>query len=300
MKTLRDEFGSITVLDSFFFNITDDTGYKITSEDGYNRVDISNGIIFFDIKSSCNLSLKNLDRMVIITVVKSGKLNISDLSTKASQSEIFCTSRQDFEIEARGEVFILFIADFFLKRYLSGVASEAIDHLFAKIQNEVTLELIDSHPANALILYLINKITKVDEDMKSLRCSHRVVEFMIHRFSLIDELDSSIDEESLALAKRAKERLLKDCQNPPTIPQLAHLCATNESKLKKVFKRVYKSTIHNYIQKLRLQKANILLKDRDLNIGEISKMVGYKHQGHFSKLYFEAYGVYPKELLKNY
>jgi AraC-like DNA-binding protein len=283
-------------LDSFFFNITD-KGYKITKEDGYKRVDISNGIIFFDIKKECKFRLKNLDQMVIITAVKSGEIFISDL--KSTTSDIFCTSRQDFEIYAKGEIFILFVADFFLKRYLSGIKSDPIDLLYSKMEGEIYLERIDSHPINALMIYLVKKIIKIDEDMKSLRCSHRVVEFMIYRFSLIDLLDESVDEESLALAKRAKDILLNDCQNPPTIKELSHLCATNESKLKKVFKQVYKYTIYGYIQKLRLQKANLLLKDKELNIGQISKMVGYKHQGHFSKLYFDAYGVYPKELLKS-
>jgi AraC-like DNA-binding protein len=36
-----------------------------------------------------------------------------------------------------------------------------------------------------------------------------------------------------------------------------------------------------------------------LNIGQISAKIGYKHQGHFSKKFFEYYGVYPKDLLKN-
>ena len=57
-------------------------------------------------------------------------------------------------------------------------------------------------------------------------------------------------------------------------------------------------TIYSYIQKLKLEKANLLLKDKILNIGEIAKDVGYKHQGHFSKLFFENYGIYPKDLLK--
>ncbi|HIP02395.1 MAG TPA: SDR family NAD(P)-dependent oxidoreductase [Campylobacterales bacterium] len=39
-------------------------------------------------------------------------------------------------------------------------------------------------------------------------------------------------------------------------------------------------------------------KEQILTIGEIAKEVGYKHQGHFSKLFFQNFGVYPKDLLK--
>jgi AraC-like DNA-binding protein len=102
----------------------------------------------------------------------------------------------------------------------------------------------------------------------------------------------------LYLASKAKSVLLSDFIDPPTVEALALLCATNTSKLKTVFKKVYKTTIHAYVQKLRLEEANLLLKEEDLTIGEIAKRVGYRHQGHFSKLFFASYGVYPKELIK--
>ena len=134
--------------------------------------------------------------------------------------------------------------------------------------------------------------------MNSIRCEHSVVEFLIHRLSLCDMVVKDISNEDFKMAKRAKDILLNSFALAPTISELAHLSATNESKLKIVFKRVYKTTIYNYIQKLRLEEANILLKERLYSIGEISKKVGYKHQGHFSKLFFDFYGIYPKDLSK--
>jgi AraC-like DNA-binding protein len=52
------------------------------------------------------------------------------------------------------------------------------------------------------------------------------------------------------------------------------------------------------VQKLRLEEANLLMKEEQLTIGEIASRVGYRHRGHFSKLFFATYGVYPKELIK--
>ena len=134
--------------------------------------------------------------------------------------------------------------------------------------------------------------------MQSIRCMHRVMELIIHQFSLLDMLDKSIDSQDLDIALRAKNQLLNSFVEPPTIKQLARLCATNEFKLKKAFKRVYKSTIYAYVQNLRLKEANLLLKEELMSIGEIAKRVGYKHQGHFSKLFFKSFGVYPKDLRK--
>ncbi len=303
-------------MESFFFNITD-TGYKISeifknSNERIRRVDISNGVIFLDIcvNSSREFNIKNLDRMLMISVVKRGSLNARDnvseqnYKTKDGEISVYCSSRQDISLkfgqEGESEVFILFVSDFFLKRYLTANLNEPIDFLYNKIQGEISLELINKQSTDALSLYVVDKIinAELSANMNGIRCEHSVIEFLIRRLSLCDMLPEDISDEELRISKKAKDVLLQKFSNPPNIQLLAHLCATNESKLKKTFKKTYQSTIYNYVQKLRLEEANILLKERTLTIGQISKKVGYKHQGHFSKLFFKAHGVYPKDLLK--
>ena len=302
-------------MDSFFFNITE-SRYKVTEifrkKKAYiRRVDISNGIVFVESQLSQythTFQLQNLDRMLMLVMVKKGNFIMEDHNAskteqvKEGEIALFCTSKQDLTLtvppDEHSEIFVLFIADFFLKRYLSGNKNEPIDYLYAKMQQEISLEKIQTLPVDALSLYMVGKILNVpsSDRMQSIRAEHRVMEFMIHRFSLLDIFEEVNDEE-LILASKAKAVLLKDFIAPPSVEVLAHLCATNTSKLKMVFKKVYKTTIHSYVQKLRLEEANILLKEEDLTIGEIAKRVGYRHQGHFSKLFFTTYGVYPKALL---
>jgi len=305
-------------MDSFFFN-TMDSKYKVRKlyekgTDFITRTDISNGLVFFDISLENNANqsfpIKNLDRMIVLALTKDGSFSINDhitqkeFLTKEDNVDIYCSSKQDFDLvvqeNKKSNMFILFIADFFLKRYLTNITTEPIDFLYNKIQGDISLERINSQPIDALSIYLIDKIinTQTFHNMNSIRYEHNVMEFMIHRFSLIDFYDESINEDELYIAKMAKKHLLKNFIEAPTIQELAHLCATNESKLKKIFKKVYKITIYGYIQKLKLEKANVLLKEQVLNIGEITKEIGYKHQGHFSKLFFDNFGVYPKDLLK--
>lgn len=305
-------------MESFFFNITD-TRYKITpllkqNSEYITRVDISNGVVFLDIFLSSheplNFHIQNLDRMVMLCVAKNGSLHVRDnlqekeYLTQEGTITIYASSRQNFTLQTKenekSNIFILFLADFFLKRYLTSNINEPIDFLYQKIQNELSLENINTQATDALSLYIIDKIINTQQynNMNSIRCEHSVVEFLIHRLSLCDIIDEDVNDEEFCISKRAKDILLESFASPPSIPTLAHLCATNESKIKKVFKKVYKTTIYSYIQKLRLEEANLLLKEQSLSIGEISKKIGYKHQGHFSKLFFETYGIYPKDLLK--
>jgi AraC-like DNA-binding protein len=305
-------------MESFFFNITD-TRYKITpllkkNSEHITRVDISNGVVFLDVSLNSNelldFHIKNLDRMIMICVIKKGSLHVKNNLEKKNyvlkngSISIYASSRQDLQLETKkyekSDIFILFLADFFLKRYLTSNKNEPIDFLYQKIQDEISLESINTQATDALSLYIIDKIINTQQynNMNSIRCEHSVVEFLIHRLSLCDMITPDISDEELCISRRAKDILLKSFASPPSIPTLAHLCATNESKIKKVFKKVYKTTIYNYTQKLRLEEANLLLKEQNQSIGEISKKIGYKHQGHFSKLFFETYGIYPKDLLK--
>lgn len=304
-------------MDSLFFNITD-TRYKVSpffddKNSTLTRIDISNGVVFLEGTLSSKggvVQLKNLDAMVMIVMCRKNNIKITnhindeDFLLQEGEIGIFCSSKQDITMmpnqQENTEVFILFIADFFLKRYVSGLEGEPIDLLYQKIQKDISLDLIAIQPIDALSLYIVEKLLSVSQSasMKSIRAQQHIIEFMIHRFSLMDIVEKEVCSDELALAARAKSILLEDFITPPSIESIAHRCATNSSKLKKVFKKVYKTTLYAYVQKLRLEEANMLLKEEQLSIGEIAKRVGYKHQGHFSKLFFKTYGVYPKELAK--
>ncbi|SFD66713.1 helix-turn-helix transcriptional regulator [Pseudoalteromonas denitrificans] len=304
-------------MDSFFFNITDKR-YQIKEifnkkEQHVTRVDISNGLVFFDIALNLNtdrvLKVKNLDRMNFIVSVANGKCQINDkISNKTyqlneSNTYLFATSSQNFEITLshsnKTEIFILFIADFFIKRYLSDNSHEPINTLYQKIQTDVSLELIHSAQTDALSLYLIDKIihAKNNDKMNSIISEHRAIEYIIHRLSLLEFIDTNnFNEQQIAIAQKAKSIIQNNYINPPSIKELAHLCATNDFKLKSYFKLVNQTTIYAYVQKLRLDNANLLLREQLLSVAQVANAVGYKHSGHFSAIFYKTYGVYPKDL----
>jgi len=298
-------------MESLFFNAPTQRYQMVdlmrTSQAYLSRVDISNGIFFYEghvSKRTYAIHMQNLDRMVMIVVVKQGKVRIEDhiqnstFEVLEESVAIYGSSRQDFDLHISGKVFILCVADFFLKRYLSFDTTDPIDYVYQTIQAEHSLQEIATQPLDALSLYIIDKIidTRAEHYMRSIRCMHRIIELIIYRFSLLDSLETQMDDEAFFIATKAKNHLLRSFKEPPTIEVLAHLCATNTSKLKKVFKEVHQTTIYGYIQKLRLEEANLLLREESLSIGEIANRVGYKHQGHFSKLFFSVYGIYPKDL----
>ncbi|WP_379135899.1 response regulator [Paenibacillus sp. sgz500958] len=65
--------------------------------------------------------------------------------------------------------------------------------------------------------------------------------------------------------------------------------------LMKLFKGQYGYGIHEYVQKVRMDKAKDLLNDPALKIQDISEMLGYKDKNYFSKAFRNYYECSPSE-----
>ncbi|TFE24645.1 response regulator transcription factor [Cohnella luojiensis] len=69
--------------------------------------------------------------------------------------------------------------------------------------------------------------------------------------------------------------------------------------LMRLFKQHYGFGIHEYVQKVRMDKAKVLLDDPSLKIQDISSMLGYKDKNYFSKAFRNYYSVSPSEYREN-
>ena len=292
-------------MESFFFGADLARCRESMLASGLHRVDVSNGLVYLDTPTPADstLPMHYYDRMAILVFVRSGSVQFvgedQELSRiEAGQIGLLTSRRQNWEMHLEGmEGFCLFVADFFLKRYLRPGEEGAIERLYGWMESQGTLHSVGVEPLDALSLYLIDKITDSSEgSMRSLRGEHRVVELMLHRLGRLELLPIEQVTERSEIADRARKILEREFADPPTIETLAHRCATNASKLKKAFKHTYKTTIYGYIQHLRMEEANILLRQERLSIGEVARRVGYRHQGHFSRLFHAVYGIFPREL----
>ncbi len=83
-----------------------------------------------------------------------------------------------------------------------------------------------------------------------------------------------------------------------TISELAEFFGINMSKLKQNFKIIFSSTIFKHNTKLRMEKAKILILNKNYNAAEDSYRVGYKNIQHFTVAFKKMYGCLPSELIK--
>jgi AraC family transcriptional regulator, transcriptional activator of the genes for pyochelin and ferripyochelin receptors len=110
---------------------------------------------------------------------------------------------------------------------------------------------------------------------------------------------SVLRKRDMELIIEARNRLLANLIDPPTIKELAQLTGTNENKLKKGFKLLYNTSINKLLQNERLSKAKLLIAEQTYSIKEIARMVGYRHSGHFTSKFKNKFGCLPKDYIKS-
>jgi len=286
-------------MESLFFNLSD-RGYQHSfvykNNSSYiKRVDVSQGLLFFDIElkdKKFSLSFKYIDSTLMIIVVKSGFLEMKNEVITPGMNLLIST-KQDFNlnISKNSRALIIFIADFYLKQFLNSSNKNPANLLYSKLQENFSLKNILSISLNPHILYLTNSLLKTDisKNNSAIKIKLQLLEILLYAFEQFKLYENSASDFELELVKKIQDTLSRQMQNPPTIKELSHICSVNETKLKKVFKKVTNSTIRSYLQDIRLEFAHTLFKTTTYTKGEIAKKVGYNHQSYFSTLYKKKY-----------
>jgi AraC-like DNA-binding protein len=92
---------------------------------------------------------------------------------------------------------------------------------------------------------------------------------------------------------QAKEILLQDLENPPSLLELAQQVGLNDYKLKAGFRQVFGTTVFGYLHQQRMQRAYDLLTSSDLNVTEVANQVGYTSLSAFSSAFKKFFKVSP-------
>lgn len=106
------------------------------------------------------------------------------------------------------------------------------------------------------------------------------------------------DEDSVKRVKRAKDILLENFTNPPSLAELSRAVGINELKLKNGFKDLYNSTVYGFVLDYKLETARGMLESRQHKINEIAFAMGYSNPSHFISAFKKKYGITPKQYTK--
>jgi AraC-like DNA-binding protein len=93
--------------------------------------------------------------------------------------------------------------------------------------------------------------------------------------------------------ERVIEILRRDLANPPTLEQLGKEVGCSSFYLSRTFSQVTGSTIPQYLQRLRMDRAAELLRSGKYNVTEAALEVGYSSFSHFSLAFRQTHGCCP-------
>lgn len=95
--------------------------------------------------------------------------------------------------------------------------------------------------------------------------------------------------------RRARDILIFQQENPPSLLDLARQVGINDNKLKTGFREVFGTTVFGYLHNHRMEIARQLLQDEKMRVAAVANAVGYANPGHFAAGFKRKFGVSPSE-----
>jgi AraC-like DNA-binding protein len=164
------------------------------------------------------------------------------------------------------------------------------------------LQLLDFSLTSLESEFLLNDILncKLIGELKNMYIQGKVFELLSLEISKLekDKNEITLDNYDKNAILKAKEILLDNLQNPPSIVTLAKMVHLSEVKLKKGFKQLYKTSPYQLLLTHKMHLAKNMLQSGEYNINEIAFKVGYKFANNFTNAFFKEFKIRPKDILK--
>ncbi|MDQ6889851.1 MAG: AraC family transcriptional regulator [Bacteroidota bacterium] len=127
-------------------------------------------------------------------------------------------------------------------------------------------------------------------------------EFISNLSSRLHELENDkkikIVNDEITRLLDVRDCLLKDLSTPPDFSSLRKIAAMSGTTLKTKFKKMYGTTMYEYYQQMRMEKARILLLSFQFSVGDVGHQVGYINLSNFSIAFKKNFGYLPHKFLQ--
>lgn len=143
---------------------------------------------------------------------------------------------------------------------------------------------------------LINYLTFIESQLEQ-QVNHKLEQAMFHTFYLLLE-EQSLRPKVDHRIGRALHHIEQNIAQRIHVKQLAQIAYLSETQFKKLFKLQTGFTTVQYITKLRMEKAQALLKHTDYPLQIIAEQVGYGQISAFSRKFSQYFGLSPSQFSK--
>ncbi|MDN5092901.1 helix-turn-helix domain-containing protein [Aliarcobacter butzleri] len=288
------------IKNSFPFEIGTDYMEKIYIQDGFLFSKTN-----YNIEKPIFLEAKQEERKFVITISLKGNTTYINSQDKKiiPFKEGFTTISmfentqgfREFKDKQINQIRLI-LSESFLRRNFQ---KSLVEKYFFNKQN---LQLIDFRLTSIQSQFLLNDILNCSlvGELANIYKQGKIFELLSLEISKLqkNEDDISLDDYDRSAILKAKEILLNNLQNPPSIVGLAKMVHLSEVKLKRGFKQIYKISPYQLLVSHKMNLAKNMLESGKYNINEIALQVGYKFANNFTNAFYKEFKIRPKDVLK--
>jgi AraC-like DNA-binding protein len=143
---------------------------------------------------------------------------------------------------------------------------------------------------------LILRIAQLLQKQKTLKKSIRIKAITQPDFDIGDDKRTADEILMEKVTKVIEENMEKEEFN---IIMLTEIIAIDQKQLYRKIKQLTGMTPINYMRKLKMKKAAVLLTQDKFTVSEVMYLVGYTNASYFTKCFSEEFGVTPKQFIIN-
>lgn len=111
----------------------------------------------------------------------------------------------------------------------------------------------------------------------------------------IEQCPFLVDEDNVKRIRRAKEIVIANMAEPPSLPELSKEIGLSLKRLKEGFKQIYGDSVYSFLFDYKMDYARRLLESGQYNVSEIGLKIGYSTSSHFIAAFRKKYGTTPKK-----
>jgi AraC-like DNA-binding protein len=152
------------------------------------------------------------------------------------------------------------------------------------------------------VLVVLQQIinSNINSSVKDLYIKGKIYELLSLHFQK-DEASTGeycpflVDEQHVLKIRKAKDIIISNMVDPPSLQELANNVGLSLKKLKEGFKQIYGDTVYSFLFEYKMEHARKLLESNQHNVNEVGLRVGYSTASHFIAAFKKKFGTTPKK-----
>lgn len=190
-----------------------------------------------------------------------------------------------------------------IKKFHSLFSEEAAYISFLDIENRDKKYYKDAALSPSMVIVLNQLMNyKITPSIKNLYQKAKSLELLSLYFNRsedanVEQCPFLSDEENVLKIRKAKEIVIANMAEPPSLQELSQEIGLSLKKLKEGFKQIYGDSVYSFLFDYKMESARKLLDTRDYNVNEVGLKIGYSTSSHFISAFKKKFGTTPKKYL---